>query len=395
MPKIYSVEEFEKMADFVFKLSSKVILGNYSLARIGEEVVKFGNNFMFVVDPFFEDMGLVDKVRKSLEEKNISLFLFNGFEQTADSEVIERALSLARGAHIRGVIACGDMTACAIGRAIAALYNEDKPVYRYIEGEPITAESLPLIQVPTTCCDPFLFGNSSFIVDSRNRTVNLLKIKEDLCDLVIFDSNTYAGLAPNAMTSMIFAGLCSTFEAYVSTRGSFFSETILGKAVEIFLISLDPQHEKLVGMPREELVAQAACLSAIGIAASAPGLGTAIALAAGGRYRISKSLIATILLPHVINDAISSSLSKTVAVARMLGETMLEGGDAAEVAKRGVEEIRRRLAEANLPIRLKDIDLTIESLVPVAEDAARLSFMNYTPRPLANYDIFEIIKQAF
>ena len=165
----------------------------------------------------------------------------------------------------------------------------------------------------------------------------------------------------------------------------------MGKAVEIFLISLDPQHEKLVGMPREELVAQAA----IGIAASATGLGTAIALAAGGRYRISKSLIATILLPHVINDAISSSLSKTVAVARMLGETMLEGGDAAEVAKRGVEEIRRRLAEANLPIRLKDIDLTIESLVPVAEDAARLSFMNYSPRPLANHDIFEIIKQAF
>ena len=370
------------MADFVFKVSSKVILGNYSLARIGEEAVKFGNNFMFVVDPFFEDMGLVDKVRKSLEEKNISLFVFNGFEQTADSEVIERALSLARGAHIRGVIACGDMTACAIGRAIAALYNEDKPVYRYIEGEPITAESLPFIQVPTTCSDPFLFGNSSFIVDSRNRTVNLLKIKEDLCDLVIFDSNTYAGLAPNAMTSMIFAGLCSTFEAYVSTRGS-------------FLISIDPQHEKLVGMPREELVAQAACLSAIGIAASAPGLGTAVALAAGGRYRISKSLIATILLPHVINDAISSSLSKTVAVARMLGETMLEGGDAAEVAKRGVEEIRRRLAEANLPIRLKDIDLTIESLVPVAEDAARLSFMNYSPRPLANHDIFEIIKQAF
>ena len=350
---------------------------------------------MFVVDPFFEDMGLVDKIKKSLEEKHISLFLFKGFEQTADSEVIERALSLARGAHIRGVIACGDMTACAIGRAIAALYNEDKPIYRYIEGEPITAEPLPLIQVPTTCSDPFLFGNSSFIVDSRNRTVNLLKIKDDLCDLVIFDSNTYTVLAPNAMTSMIFAGLCSTFEAYVSTRGSFFSETILGKAVEIFLISLDPQHEKLVGTPREELVAQAACLSAIGIAASAPGLGTAVALAAGGRYRISKSLIATILLPHVINDAISSSLSKTVAVARMLGETMLEGGDAAEVAKRGIEEIRRRLAEANLPIRLKDIDLTIESLVPVAEDAARLSFMNYSPRPLANHDIFEIIKQAF
>lgn len=383
------------MADFVFKLSSKVILGNYSLARIGEEAVKFGNHFMFIADPFFEDMGLVDKIKKSLEEKGISLFVFNGFEQTADSEVVERALSLARGAHIRGVIACGDMTACAIGRAIAALYNEDKSIYRYIEGEPITAESLPLIQIPTTCNDPFLFGSSSFIIDSRSRTVNILKIKENICDLVIFDSNTYAGLAPNAMTAMIFAGLGATFEAYISTKVSFLSETILGKAVEFFLIASDPSHEKLIGIPREELVAQAACMSAIGIAASAPGLGTAIALAAGGKYRIASQLIATILLPHVIEDAISSNLTKTVAVARMLGETMIEGGDAAEVSKRGVEEIRRRLAEANLPIRLKDIDLTIESLVPVAEDAARLSFMNYNPRPMANHDIFEIIKQAF
>ncbi len=383
------------MADFVFKLSPNIVLGNYSLARVGEEAIKYGTNFMFVVDPLLDDTGVIDKIKKSLEEKGISLFIFNGFSNTADSEVIERALSLAKGAHIHGVIACGDMTTCAVGRAIAALYNEEKSIYYYVEGEPIKAEALPFIQIPRACNDPFLFGNTSYIVDSRNRSTCLLKIQEDICKLVIFDSNAYSGLAPNAMTAMIFAGLGSAFEAYTSKKGSFFSETVLGKAVETFLIALDPNHKKMVGTPREELVAQAACLSAIGIAASAPGLGTAISISAGGRYRMSSSIIATVLLPYVVKDTISSNLSKTLSVARMLGENMPEGGDAEETSKRGVIEIKRRLAEANLPVRLKDIDLTIESLVAVSEDAAMLDFMNYNPRPMSNHDIFEIIKEAF
>ncbi len=383
------------MADFVFKLSPNIILGNYSLARLGEEAVKYGTNFMFVVDPLFENVAVIEKIKSSLEAKNISLFVFNGFGKSPDSDVIERALSLAKGAHIHGVISCGNMVACAIGRAIAALFYEENSVYKYIEGEPITAKPLPLIQIPTACNDPFLFGETSYIVDARDRSTSLLKIDDEICKLVIFDSNAYATLTDNAMTAMIFAGLGTAFEAYISKKGSFFSETVLGKAVETFLISLDPNHGKMIGLPREEIVAQAACLSAIGIAASAPGLGTAISIAAGGRYRVSASIVATILLPHIIKDAISSSLSKTLSVARMLGESMPEGGDAAETSKRGVQEIRRRLAEADLPIRLKDIDFTIESMVPVSEDAAKLYFMNYNPRPMSNHDIFEIIKQAF
>ena len=383
------------MADFVFKLSPNIILGNYSLAGIGEEASKFGNNFMFIVDPFFKNLGLIEKLKKSFEEKNISLFTFSGFGKTPDSDTIERALSLARGAHIHGVIACGDIVACSIGRAIAALYNETAAIYDYIEGCPINSEPLPLIQVPTTCNDPFLFGTSNCVLDARSKTVSLLKTQEGLCKLIMFDSNTYAGLAPNAMTAMSLAGLATAFEGYISTKGSFFSETVLGKAVSTYFLSLDPQREKLVGTSRAELISQAACLSAIGIAASAPGLGTAIALAAGGRYGISSALISTVLLPYIINDAIASNLEKTSSVARMIGETMPEGGDAVELSKRGIEEIRRRLAEADLPTRLQDMDLTIESLVPVSEDASHLNFINYIPHPMSSQDIFEIIKQAF
>lgn len=383
------------MADFVFKLSPNIILGNYSLAGIGEEASKFGNNFMFIVDPFFKNLDLIEKIKASLQEKNISLFLFDGFWKTPDSDVIERALTLARGARIHGVITCGDITACAIGRAIASLYNEKDSIYNHLEGEPITAEPLPLIQIPTTCNDPFLLGKTSFTADSRNRTIRLLKVQEELCKLVIIDPRVYSDLAPNETIAMIFVGITMAFEGYTSTKSNFFSETILGKSISLFLTALDSQYEKLNSLPKEEVIAHAVCLAAMGISAAAPGLGTAIAISTAAKHKISASLVSTILLPHIIKDAIPSSLTKTAIMAKMLGETIPKGSDTAEISIRGIEEIRRQIAEANLPSRLKDLDLDLESFISVAEDASKLSFMNYNPHPMSNHDIFEIVKQAF
>ena len=65
------------------------------------------------------------------------------------------------------------------------------------------------------------------------------------------------------------------------------------------------------------------------------------------------------------------------------------------VAKAAIEEIRRYLAQANLPTRLKDIGLSIEQLVAISEDAVSLSFMNYIPKPMRSDDVFELLKQAY
>lgn len=69
--------------------------------------------------------------------------------------------------------------------------------------------------------------------------------------------------------------------------------------------------------------------------------------------------------------------------------------DPLAVAKNAIEEIRRLLAQANLPTRLKDIGLSIEQLVAISEDAVSLSFMNYIPKPMRSDDIFELLKQAY
>nr|WP_314993015.1 iron-containing alcohol dehydrogenase [uncultured Treponema sp.] len=381
------------MSNFTFKLSSNIILGSYSIAKIGSEAAQFGKKFLFVVDPLLHETGISKKITAALEERGISVLVFDGVKRSADSDIIENALSLARGVFVDGVIASGGMGSVAIGRAVASLYNETGSIYDFIDGKPCTAEPLPFIEVPSTCREPFTFTSFSPIVDVRSRKINLLKIRQDLCKLCVFDPACYSNLAPNATTATLLQGLGIAFEGYISCRSSFLSEAILGKAIERFLQSLGAPLGN-ADASDETVIAEAACLTAIGISCSSPGLGSAIALACAGRYNISSSVVGTILLPHILANAQTSNLDKVVRIGRMLGvET--QGADPLAVSQAAIEEIRRRLAQANLPTRLKDINLTMEQLIAVSEDAVSLSFMNYIPKPMRSDDVFELLKQAY
>ena len=59
------------------------------------------------------------------------------------------------------------------------------------------------------------------------------------------------------------------------------------------------------------------------------------------------------------------------------------------------ENIRQRLAKANLPVRLKELSLSIEQLALAAEDAGQLDLVNTLQRSMSADDLFELIKQAY
>ena len=97
------------MSNFTFKLTSNIILGSYSIAKIGAEAVQFGKKFLFIVDPLLHETGIAKKVIDALEERGISVLVFDGVKRSADSDIIENALGLARGVFIDAVIASGGM----------------------------------------------------------------------------------------------------------------------------------------------------------------------------------------------------------------------------------------------------------------------------------------------
>jgi len=382
------------MADFVFRISPNVILGPYTMARLGQIASAWGSNYMLIADPILKEFNLIEKAVAALEEKGISVFVFDDITSAATSSTLEQALALARGAHVHGVISFGGTKTASLGRAIAALFYETHDLYDYLGGAQPYSGALPFIEVPSTCRDSFVFMDRTPVIDARNRQLRLIKTQPGVCKAVVIDPNLYMHMSPNTAVSMVFHAITLAVEGYVSTKSNFFSETILGKSIEMLLLALDPEQSKLVGTPSEMLIAQGGCMASMGVAVSSPGVATAISLACNARYKTSTSLVCSVLLPYIMEDAARAKLDRIATIGKMLGVSSA-GLDTNEIARAAIDDIRRRLALAGLPTRLKDLGLSIDQLVPAAEDAAALDLMNYIPRAMSSDDLFDLIKQAY
>ena len=382
------------MADFVFRISPNVILGPYTLSRLGQVASSWGTNYMLIADPFLKEFGVTEKAVAALEEKGIAVFVFDDIPSAATSETLQQALSLARGAHVHGVISLGGLRTASLGRAVASLYNEVHDIYDFMGGVQPYSAALPFIEVPSTCRDPYVFLDRTPVIDARNRQVRLMKTQPAVCKAVVIDPNLYMHMSPNTAVSMIFHAVTLAIEGYVSTKSNFFSETILGKAIEMLLLALDPEQSKLVGTPSEMLIAQGGCMASMGVAISSPGVATAISQACNARYKSQSSLVCAVLLPYIMEDASRAKVDRIATIGKMLGVNP-NGQTASETARAATDDIRRRLALAGLPTRLKDLGLSIDQLVPAVEDAAALDIMNYIPRAMSRDDLFDLVKQAY
>lgn len=382
------------MADLIFKISPDIILGSYTLTRLGQYAKNLGSKFMIIMDPILKDFNLAEKITQPLTDRKIDFFIYDNFNDGATTKDIENAVILAKQSHIHGIIAAGGEKAINAGCAVAALYNENRSIYDYIDSPGTTADSIPLICIPGTCRAPYAFTNSIPVTDSRSRQVRQLKIKDNACSLMLWDPNLSLTLTENQNTSLSLETLCLACEAYFSQKASFFSDMFCEKSFELLSYGMDEKKSLDITTPQEILLAQGGCMASLSVSTSSPGIASLLALAINARYKINRSLTATILFPYVIEEVAKFKADKIEKIARLYG-TADEKLSRDEAVQSFTENIRQKIAKANLPVRLKELNLTMEQLATCAEDAGQLDIMTMLPRSMTTDELFELMKQAY
>lgn len=382
------------MADLIFKISPDIILGSYTLTRLGQYAKNLGSKFMIIMDPILKDFNLAEKITQPLTDRKIDFFIYDNFNDGATTKDIENAVILAKQSHIHGIIAAGGEKAINAGCAVAALYNENRSIYDYIDNFGTTADSIPLICIPGTCRAPYAFTNSIPVTDSRSRQVRQLKIKDNACSLMLWDPNLSLTLTENQNTSLSLETLCLACEAYFSQKASFFSDMFCEKSFELLSYGMDEKKSLDITTPQEILLAQGGCMASLSVSTSSPGIASLLALAINARYKINRSLAATILFPYVIEEVAKFKADKIEKIARLYG-TADEKLSRDEAVQSFTENIRQKIAKANLPVRLKELNLTMEQLATCAEDAGQLDIMTMLPRSMTTDELFELMKQAY
>lgn len=367
------------------------------VSRIGQFVLEYGNRTMLIVDPILRENGLADKIKQSLTERQIDFFIFDEISEGATSKSIESAINLAKQAHIHSIIAVGGGKTLSVARAVASMLNDiiaGNDFYDMIDGKVPTKEPLPLVCVPTSYRDPFIFTDNIPVIDSRSSKSKFAKAKDNLCKLVVFDPNLTVTLSKNQVDSISIEILCLVIEAYLSQKANFFSDMLTEKAAELIRLSMDISDSIMLPAPQEELLSQAGCIASLASGTSSIGTASLLSLCINTIYKIPRTLTSVILLPYVIADCTKYKLDRVAKLSRLLGVALPDDTDE-QAANALSENIRQRIAKANLPARLKDLGVSIEQLSLAVDNASKLEYINFLPRSMNSNDLFELIKVAF
>lgn len=382
------------MGDFAFRITPNIILGSYTLSRLPQQVMEWGTRFMIIADPVLNEFGTIQKITQSFTDRKIEHFVFSEISEGNTSQLAKRALALAKEAHVHGIIAIGGSKALNIGRIVAAFFNEVHDFNNFVDGALPTTSPIPCICVPTIFSTPFIFTNEIPIKDSRNNQLKLMKVQNNLCKLVLVDPNLMLTLTQNQKSTIAIEVMSMAIEAYLSQKSNFFSDMFVEKGLELLAYALDGSPSLDITTPEEILLAQAGIMISLASASSSLGLSSLLAMTINSRYQINKSLVSSILLSYSLEDAAnfkSVQIEKLSHIMRVVPKEVT----GPEAVKMFIDNIRQRIAKANLPTRLKDLQLSMEQLSLVAEDAGQIDIITKLPRSMSTDDIFDFIKNAY
>lgn len=381
------------MADISLRLNPRIVIGQDTVNRIGMFCAELGGRALVVSEQVLYENRVIDRVVSVLQDAGVDAILFDEVPAQATADVAETAAELARGARCSIIIGLGGLKTLSIARTVALLSSGRDYLFDLLDGAAPNGPSLPFIAVPTTGRDPFLFSERYIAVDPRDRSVKLVKSGPAICAAAVLDPGLSESLSGKFAATTAFDGFCSAFEAYCSSKANFFSDALLERAMELYVKIMDSFADN---RPFDALgiSTQAGFLTSLGIASSAPGIGTALSFSLNGRFPVAKSWCSTVLLPYVMEFAAKARVERIARVAGLMGEAV-EGVGATAAAAIAVDGIRRRMGLLKVPARLKDFGLALDKLVPVAECAKDLEFVAFSPRAVSAEDAYDLLKQAY
>ena len=135
------------------------------------------------------------------------------------------------------------------------------------------------------------------------------------------------------------------------------------------------------------LCATSACHSSLGAI-------RALSIAINSVYAVNKSMVCSILLPHIMEYYITVAPNKYVVLSNVI-----DGIDPEmtpfEIANQSAQHIKQFLHNINLPTRLNEINIDRSKFDKVAELALKYPGMDQLPRTMNFDSIMTILEQAY
>jgi len=189
---------------------------------------------LIVTDPGLAALPMIENAARALVDAGLAAKVFSSIQANPVEENVTQGVSAFRQGSHDGVVAFGGGSALDVGKAIALMSGQTRPIFDFEDREDWytrvnVAGMAPVIAVPTTAGTGSEVGRASVITDVATHVKRIIFHPRMLPALVIEDPELTLGLPPQVTAATGMDALSHCLEAYCAP---FFHPMADGIAVE-------------------------------------------------------------------------------------------------------------------------------------------------------------------
>lgn len=363
------------MKNFSFYNPTKVFFGKGQVEKVGKLVKEYGDTVLLVYGKSsIKKIGLYDRVVKLLEKEDIKIFDFGGIDPNPRIESIREGAALCKKHNVDLVLAVGGGSTidASKGIASAALYDGDPwDFYSYkVESN----GALPIATILTLAATGSEMNAGTVVTNFETKEKNGWGSPYTNPKFSILDpENTYS-VSPHQTGCGVVDALTHVYEFYFSNEDAYLNDRVCEGIMKTIIhygpIALE---NPLDYEARANLMfgATLALNGVTGFAKDFEGFNHTTEHVLSAFYDIAHADGLSILAPHWMRYILSEKTVNKFYEFAVNVWGVHPGKDKMAIAKEGIKRVSEYYKSLNMPLYLKDLDITDIPLDEIVNKAVR------------------------
>jgi alcohol dehydrogenase len=379
---------------FGFFIPTVSLMGVGCSKEAGVQAKALGaSNLLIVTDAGLSKMGVAGQIKAQLEEAGLKAVIFDGAEPNPTDTNVHDGVKAYQENKCDGIVTLGGGSSHDCGKGIGLVIGNGGHI-RDFEGVNKSTKPMPaFLAINTTA------GTASemtrFCIITNTDTHVKMAIVDWRCtpNIAINDPVLMVG-KPAALTAATgMDALTHAVEAYVSTIATPITDACAIKAIELVAKYLSPAVANGANLEARDKMAYAEYLAGMAFNNASLGYVHSMAHQLGGFSNLPHGVCNAILLPSVCEFNLIACPERFADIAVALGEN-IAGLSAMEAAEKAIASIRKLSASIGIPTGLKDLNVKVEDLKVMAENAKKDACQLTNPRTATLEQVINIYAAA-
>ena len=309
---------------FNWNYPTTVWVGEDRVDDLGEACInlKIGKP-LFVTDKDLIYLPFIQKILNEIKSKFKELKIFSNFSGNPIGENVDEGVNEFKKNNCDGVIAIGGGSAIDVGKAIAFMSGQNRPIWDFEDVGDYWKRAdekkiSPIIAVPTTAGTGSETGRASAIINKKTGIKKIIFHPKILPSIVILDPKLTLELSPRLTAATGMDALAHNFEAFCAPNYHPMAEGIALEGMKLIKKSLVVAFKDGGNVEARQNLLTA---SSMGSTAFQKGLGAIHSLShpVNAQYNIHHGLSNAIFMPYVLTFNKNSIEKKIISICDYLG----------------------------------------------------------------------------